>query len=52
MINTLKWVKFALVLGVIKIKILPFLKKLFLLSLFVSNAWPGLFLFSEQDLEW
>ena len=44
-------VKFALDLGVIKTKIVSFSKKLFLLSLLVSVARPGLPLFSEHDPE-
>ena len=43
--------KFAQDLGVIKTKIVPFSKKLFLLSLLVSIARPGFSLFSEHDLE-
>ena len=43
--------KFAQDLGVIKIKLVSFSKKLFLLSLLVSIARPGFSLFSEHDLE-
>ena len=42
---------FAHDLGVIKIKIVSFSKKLFVLSLLVSIAQPGFSLFSERDLE-
>ena len=42
--------KFAQDLGIIKTKIVSFSKKLFLLSLLVSIAWPGFSLFSEHDL--
>ena len=44
-------VKFALDLGVIKTKIVSFSKKLFLLSLLVSVAWPDLFLRMQADIE-
>ena len=44
-------VKLALDRAVIKTKIVSFSKKLFLLSLLVSIARPGLSLFSEHDLE-
>ena len=43
--------KFDLDLGVIKVKIVSFSKKLFLLSLLVSIARPGFSLFSEHGLE-
>ena len=49
--SEIKVVKFAVDLGVIKTKLVSFSKKLFLLSLLVSIALPGLFQSSEHDLE-